>query len=109
MLFSYLHNLEKAKSVNVVWIVIDDIFVVSSKAVWKISDLIIYLFIIGLLVYVYASQKQIEWEVGGVRSDCCNHSRQQYPGHMITFTHSDASIQVTWSLSANKRLISRSR
>ena len=54
-----------------------------------------YLFIIELLVYVYASQKQIEWEVGGVRSDCCNHSRQQYPGHMITFTQSDASIQVT--------------
>ena len=43
------------------------------------------------------SSRQLRYQPTGH----CWPIRGQYPGHMITIDQSEASIQVTWSLSAN--------
>ena len=45
------------------------------------------------------------------KAGSCDHSRPirgQYPGHVITLSQSEASIQVMWSVSTNQRPVSRS-
>ena len=52
-----------------------------------------------------ANQRPVSWS-----HDYCQPIRDQYPGHIITFVQSEASILVTWSwsLSTNQRLVSMS-